>query len=377
MFRKLLFWSHLVAGFTAGIFILILSATGVLLTYESQIVDGVVTRALASDRPLTTDALVAAVIDGGAAPGQTLTLPRDPGDPAYLSAGRGSTAVDPATGALAPEAGAAARAFFVGVEHLHRYLSTTGSTKIGSALVDASNLIFLFIVLSGLYLWLPPVFRWTRIRMQLFFRRGLPSAQARDYNWHHVFGIWALVPLFLIVLSGVVISYPWASALSFALVGEQAPVGRPRPSSDGGLPKGLAGATLDGAAVDWSALLAAGAAGAPDWRRAALVLPADGDRYVSLVMDSGNGVQAGLQHKLIMDRATGGIAAEASGSATSRGMTLRRWFRFVHTGQVYGILGQTVAGLTSLAALVLVYTGLALGVRRLKRMFGRKRPARS
>jgi uncharacterized iron-regulated membrane protein len=45
----------------------------------------------------------------------------------------------------------------------------------------------------------------------------------------------------------------------------------------------------------------------------------------------------------------------------------RSWFRFVHTGEQYGVIGQTIAGIASLAACFLVYTGLALAWRRLIR----------
>jgi len=37
LFRKVLFWCHLTAGVIAGVVVLIMSATGVLLTYERQI----------------------------------------------------------------------------------------------------------------------------------------------------------------------------------------------------------------------------------------------------------------------------------------------------------------------------------------------------
>ena len=35
-FRKVLFWCHLAAGLTAGAIVLVMSVTGVLLTYEKQ-----------------------------------------------------------------------------------------------------------------------------------------------------------------------------------------------------------------------------------------------------------------------------------------------------------------------------------------------------
>ena len=36
MIRKVIFWSHLVCGVTIGLVVLMMSATGVLLTYERQ-----------------------------------------------------------------------------------------------------------------------------------------------------------------------------------------------------------------------------------------------------------------------------------------------------------------------------------------------------
>jgi uncharacterized iron-regulated membrane protein len=39
--------------------------------------------------------------------------------------------------------------------------------------------------------------------------------------------------------------------------------------------------------------------------------------------------------------------------------------RFTHTGEVLGFWGQTLAGIVSLGAAVLVYTGLMLSLRRL------------
>ena len=38
--------------------------------------------------------------------------------------------------------------------------------------------------------------------------------------------------------------------------------------------------------------------------------------------------------------------------------------RFAHTGEVLGIPGQTVAGLVSAGGVVLVWTGIALALRR-------------
>ena len=38
-FRNILFWLHLIAGIAAGVFILLMSITGVALTYERQMLE--------------------------------------------------------------------------------------------------------------------------------------------------------------------------------------------------------------------------------------------------------------------------------------------------------------------------------------------------
>lgn len=45
------------------------------------------------------------------------------------------------------------------------------------------------------------------------------------------------------------------------------------------------------------------------------------------------------------------------------GLKARLWLRFVRTGEYYGALGQTIAGIDSAAEVILVWTGLALTFR--------------
>ena len=61
----------------------------------------------------------------------------------------------------------------------------------------------------------------------------------------------------------------------------------------------------------------------------------------------------------------------------SQGRRLRTWLRFAHTGEVYGLVGQTIAGVVSFGGAVLMYTGLALAFRRFLAWRLRVRNARS
>ena len=86
---------------------------------------------------------------------------------------------------------------------------------------------------------------------------------------------------------------------------------------------------------------------------------------VIATVDTGNGAQAALRRTVTISRADASVVAVQGNEAVSPGRRARTWMRFIHTGEVYGIVGQTVAGLASLAAVFLVYTGLALAFRRL------------
>jgi uncharacterized iron-regulated membrane protein len=99
------------------------------------------------------------------------------------------------------------RAFFRSVTDWHRYVALAGDSRpLGKSITGASNLIFLFIVVSGAFIWWRAAVGW--------FKKGLRS-KALYFNWHNVFGVWTMVPLFLVVLSATVISYLWASNLRF------------------------------------------------------------------------------------------------------------------------------------------------------------------
>lgn len=407
LFRKVLFWMHLTSGVLAGVFILIMSATGVMLTYERQMTEAAARRNHVAPTPgqarLTVDELAAAALS--AAPGNdrlSLVIDADAGAPVSVSAGRQTAALlDPYSGRAIEDAAAGTRGFMSKMKSWHRWLG--GSTSgVGATLIDYSNLLFVFIIASGLYLWLPAVWRWRTVRGVLLFQRKYINAKVRDFNWHHVFGIWMLVPLFLIAVSGAVISFPWASNLVYAAFGEQPP-GRGGPPAgpagagarggevpvqraprDGGEGRGggSVAAVADGPAAapapevraSLQQLFDAAAAAVPDWQRITLPVAVRGD-HVDVQVELRSSGRRPPRRTLQLSTADARVMSDSGATAAapqSPGQRARTWFRFVHTGEQYGVIGQTIAGLASLAACFLVYTGLALAYRRLIRPLFRR-----
>ena len=379
LFRRILFWAHLGSGVIAGLFILLMSVTGVLLTYEHQMVAGAENRnhAVAAEgaRRLSLDELVGAARSAaGDAARVSLVVSAEPTAPIAVSTGRETAALlNPFTGNPLADASAAPRAFFRTVEDWHRWMGGD-PRSLRAGLLDYANLLFLFITVSGLYLWLPAVWRWRTVRGLLLFQGRYINAKVRDFNWHHVFGAWMLVPLFVIALSGVVMSFPWANNAVFAAFGEQPPqrVGPPPPPGGSPAP-GAQGANraADAAvipSVSLQRLFDAAVAQVPDWQRVTLPIAARGPR-VDVAVEIKSRERRPPRRTVVLNAVDGSVieiqGANAPAAAQSPGQKARVWFRFAHTGEQYGVIGQTIAGLASLAACFLVYTGLALAWRRL------------
>ncbi len=388
-FRAALFWTHLLTGVAASLVILVMSVTGVALAYEKQMLawsdrrqSVVVPPAGAPALPPARLLAAASAASGGAAP-TGITMRSASGAPATVTFDGGrALLVDPHTATTLGEPSPRLRAFFRSMTNWHRWVALEGSSRaVGRAITGAANLGFLFLVLSGIYLWLPS--RWTRPQFMhvAWFRPGL-SSKARDFNWHNVIGIWSAVPLAIIVAGAVPISYPWASNLVYRLAGEAPPVPPPqvarvgRPGGPGAAARAGSGApeprrgdrSDERPAADLSGLDAAWAAAqeqVPGWRSMNLRLGDSAAAPFVISLDLGYGGQPQLRRTVTIDRATGAVVKAESFDDVGPGRRARSWLRFVHTGEYYGLAGQTIAAGVSAGSAVLVYTGIALTSRRL------------
>ena len=378
--RTLFFWFHLTCGVVAGGVILIMSVTGVALTYQRQITAWADTRGYHIEpglRRVPAEVLIASAIKSR--PDLTpsaIVIRRDASAPASLAVGPGRQLfVNPYTGAVLGEGhGQGVRAFFRVMVEWHRYLAAAGANRpTGKAVTGASNLIFLFIVVSGVVLWWPRSLRWPAIRSGIWFKGGL-RGRARDFNWHNAIGFWSAIPLAIIVAGGTVISYPWATALVYRAYGE-AP-----PTPAGAVPR-EAGASAARSAppprkgVPLDEIVARAEAQMPEWNSLSLPIPSENATRVAVTLDGGDGGQPHKRATLTIDRQTGEVVRWEPFSSQTPARRARLWLRFAHTGEVYGLAGQTIAGLVTGGAAVLVWTGLALALRRFSAWRRRSRDA--
>src|SRR5262245_45805532 len=345
-----------------------MSVTGVLLAFQRQVVEWAEARTPTidpRDARLPLETLVARARDGRGDPPTSVTLRSDTAAPATIGFPGGRVVlVDPYTGAILGDGASGVRAFFRSVEDWHRWLGASGDRRtVGRAVTGAANLGFMFLVASGIVLWWPRRFGRAHLRTAVWFRRGL-SGRARDFNWHNAAGFWIAVPLFVVVLSGVVMSYGWANDLVYRAAGEKPPPPRTGPPGPPAPPKDVSTVRLE-------PLLARAEQQVANWRTIVVQLPPNDEAPVSISIDAGSGGQPQFRGQLTLDRATGDIRSWEPFSAASPGRRARVLLRFAHTGEALGLGGQVVAGLASAGAALLVWTGFALAWRRFRAWSGR------
>ncbi|MCP5382327.1 MAG: PepSY domain-containing protein [Kordiimonadaceae bacterium] len=369
--HKILYWPHLLCGVLAAVLIIIMSVTGVLLTYERQIISWAENK---YDRPVQTNEIPIQIDDilnmnresiNGAAI-RSIKISNDIDAPLVVSS-KENYYINRYSGNILGNGPVRLKAFFSELRSMHRWLSMEGENRaVARMFTGAANLMFLFIVLSGMYLWIPKTLNWRNIKNILFFRKT-KSSRARDINWHNVMGIWSAIPLVVIISTASVFYYSWANNLVYTLAGENPPV---RGSSNN-----IQSQTTVIQNVSFESMFQNATRQLDNWTTITMSYPKDTDKDVRFSIDTGNGGEPQKKADLYLSRDDGKITKWEPFQDYSAGRRARSLIRFLHTGEALGVFGQTIAGIVSFVAIIMVWTGLALAYRKYIRPSLKKRTA--
>ncbi len=373
-----------------GLVALTLCATGVLLTYKRQVERWLTEPEVvvpAGARPLTLEEIVTRAQNHVPLSNNMQVVVSNAPDAAVAvrQGRRGLALLNPYTGELLEPQRPWVRDAFHFVTRFHRWFAVGDEARPAAKfIVGVANLALLFLVASGLYLWLPPIWRRHAFRFRTLFVRKPRSSRMRDYNWHHVLGIWAAGPLVVLIVTGSVFSFNWTGDVIYSVLGVERPQRSGPEPAGGGRGRGRRGGQEPGSGqfpvvapagmLTLDALADVAAGHAPDWRELAIGLPRPGQSRVTVLIDRGNGGQPTLRETVTLNRATGETIESVPHERLPAAQRIRGTIRFLHTGEYFGFVGQTVAGLASLAGVLMVWTGIALAWRRLAQpLFARRR----
>ncbi|MCA1584548.1 MAG: PepSY domain-containing protein [Acidobacteria bacterium] len=209
--------------------------------------------------------------------------------------------------------------------------------------------------LTGLYIWIPRMWSWTAVRAVALFRTGLPS-KARDFNWHNVIGVWSAAVLVVLTFTGMCISFPKTYDVIYAVTGIERPPLAAAPSPPG--------ASVVVSLEELDKAWGRAEAQMPSWRSIAMRLPQRAGQPLTFTFNDREQINPMARSTLTVDRATADVVRWEPYKGLTTGQRLRTWMRFGHTGELWGLPGQIVAGLASAGGCVLVYTGVSLACRR-------------
>lgn len=363
--RKLLFWFHLIIGCSAAIFIFLMSITGVGLTYERQMIQA----AQRADFPavssehntrLSLDKIIEITQNYDTKKAPSISFGMETNAPFVIKEGRKTVAyLNPFTGTEMLEPGADTKVFFGKLRAFHRWLTLDGKfSETGRWVNGVSNIIFFLLALTGLYLWLPAKFKKRAFKQKLILTRDHQSTQARDYQWHNTFGFYMAPILIVVIFTAFFFSFKWPGETLKSYVSSET--------------KALPGAKKLNQAelaqqLSIQALQEKIVSANPDWQSISFSLSKVAENIQTFDVDMGTGGEPQKRKTVFLNTLNGEIVAERGFDDNSTYRKIRSYIRFLHTGEMYGLIGQTLAGVASLLACLLVYTGIAMSLRRWQR----------
>jgi len=373
--RKVLLYIHLAACLVAGVVIMLLCITGIMIAFKPQIVAfsesdaAYVGGAAAHAESIKLPAIVKngeAFLPGGV---RTIELENNSDKAILIAGGKNSSVayVNPWDGSLRKPQSTGMREFMQTMTDLHRWLGLSGQYRPAGRFINGvGNALLLLLVVSGIYLWWPR--KWSKKHLQAVAALNLGlKGRARHFNQHNVIGLWTAPLLLVITLTALPISFRAIDRLvSMAAGGET--VSRDKsvrllqPLSTEDFRSGAADRILAGLVREnpqWQKIVIKRAAMASNRQRQAML---------EIALHEGGWLRKPPQ-TLILDGISGTVVKKDSYEEMSLARKLRFWERTLHNGTALGWIGQLAVTIGAMGGAALVYTGVLLALRRLKAPF--------
>lgn len=245
---------------------------------------------------------------------------------------------------------------------MHRFHGTLNIPEVGRKVVGWLGWAMFISCATGLWLWWP---RNNAFLKALRWRRG-PS---KLFNLHHMIGFWVCVPLAVLSLTGVYISFPQTSRALFGVAEPQAradSAGRPRGERAGrgpGGPGGRFAPPMETPRLAPDVVAASAIAAAPDARLASLSVPTKGGPDpVWRVQLRRPGMKEPIA--IQVSDATGEARLDRGGPGGRQQDPVSKLMRQLHDGADTGPIWQTIIFLGGVAPAVLGITGVVMWLRR-------------
>ena len=362
---KILFRNvHLYLSLAAGLVIAVLCLTGAVLVFEHELTEALHPERYHVAAPGTPrwplQQLVAAA--QAARPGATITGLKVYADPTRTveislageqgKGGKGGPTLflNPYTAQLISEY-RYRNSFFYQVFALHRGMVAGAAGKL---VVGVSTLLFLVIIGTGLVLWWPASRRVLRQRLAV---KWDASRKRLVHDLHVVLGFYAALFLFVFAFTGLAWSFEWFNKGIFTLTNSA--MKGPDP------PQSAAGPA--GRLFSWDATYLAARQQVPGATFYTISLPEKSTEAVRVATTVPGAAYEGATDELYLNQYDGRVLGELAFKDRNLGQRVRRLFKPVHTGAIFGLPSKIIALIICLLGVTFPVTGVLLWLSRLKK----------
>ncbi|WKN33297.1 PepSY-associated TM helix domain-containing protein [Porifericola rhodea] len=214
--RKLFNDIHLWLGVGSGLILFLVCLSGTIYTFRAEVESMLEPEKekvafVEGQERMSTEAIVEKLQQNPGGLVSSVTIPHAK-DAAYKVSikenpkeRRGTTYyVNPYTAEVQGSTDGPATGFFMSMFRLHRWLLMEQST--GRIIVGVATIIFVFLVISGLILWLPKKLKY--IRQGLLIKTSANWKRV-NHDLHNTLGFYASILLFVMAITGLCWSFGW------------------------------------------------------------------------------------------------------------------------------------------------------------------------
>ncbi|MFT3738901.1 MAG: PepSY-associated TM helix domain-containing protein [Breznakibacter sp.] len=378
IFRKVFHWLHLYLGIAGAIVLIVICGTGTLLVFEEEVAE-------AMDRsdyyaPPTNQAALPLeqIVDSVQKQQQvvvkgfyvypdslrhlqmTVVNIADDG-PNWLKQRKGrAMTVNRFTGQMVEPAGKW-HDFFHSVMELHRWLLT--DRTVGKPITGAATIIFVVVAITGIVIYFPPKFKaWFKRRYLL----PPVKAKNRKGTWrilHLSLGYYALIPLLIMSLSGLIWSYKWYYDGLERVLGAQ--LGKQR--FDAPVPLAAEPDSTVQKTLPYRQLLSIADRELPyETKIYRIDLPRGENQTVMIRKKPDRLFALDASDKVQLNPYTGDVVEVDRFGEWPLNAKIAQLIRTLHVGSVFGVTSKIIYLLAALIGTSLPVTGLVMWIRRLR-----------
>ncbi len=221
--RRFFLRLHLWLGVPLGVIISVICFSGACLVFEQEITRGLtpeLSNVSRGDRQMTPSEIAASHAELQI---QSITYPAVATEPCLVTlADRTQLSLDPYTGRVLGRV--PSYAFFSTMKKLHRWLmdepAARGEMSAGKMIVGIAVIVLLLALATGVVVWIPKSVKALKIRLSVRRKTLLHDA-------HTSLGIYAVVLLLLMALTGLTWSFGWYRNAVYSLFGASETTSQP------------------------------------------------------------------------------------------------------------------------------------------------------